>query len=187
MSAASSNVLTRGYFPYRDHGMSRTVEGRASRSSSSAGPGGNARLSTHTVYLAPAAARARSVASSKASGPTGQAGGVLHPQIGSHPAQLRHALKLRANGARFFHLLFNLKRDHVADRIVGQVQERVNHVRIDSQQHYIVLVEDGSVIAVPDVFRNLHGGLIELVRRGFGWSYIQCHTAVSTSATPAIS
>ena len=81
---------------------------------------------------------------------------------------LRHAFELGADASGFLHLFFDLEGDHVADGVVGQIEERVDHVRIDSEQDDVVLVEDGGVVAVPDVFRDLHRGLVELLGRGLG-------------------
>ena len=49
-------------------------------------------------------------------------------------------------------------------RIVGQIEERVDHVRVDAEQNYILLVKDRSVVAVPDVLRDLHRGIVQLFR-----------------------
>ena len=56
----------------------------------------------------------------------------------------------------------------MADRIVWQVKKGIDHVRIRSEQHHVILVKHRSVVAVPHVFRNLHDGVVELLRRSLG-------------------
>ncbi len=91
------------------------------------------------------------------------AGGSLHPEVGGDAAHLGHALELWADASGLFHLFFNLKCDGVADWVIGEIKERVDHVGVDSEQDDIVLVEDGCVVTVPDVFRDLHRGCVELL------------------------
>ncbi len=56
----------------------------------------------------------------------------------------------------------------MADGIVGQVQGRRDHVRIDAEQHDVLLPEHGSVIAVPDLARDREGRVAQLFRRRIG-------------------
>src|ERR1700693_2271716 len=79
----------------------------------------------------------------------GRARRACHPDIGGHVADRRHSLELRADGARLLHLAVDLERDHVADRIVREIKERADHVRIYREQRDIALLEDRSVVAVP--------------------------------------
>src|SRR5664279_592738 len=67
-------------------------------------------------------------------GTHGRTRGFLHPEVGRDVAELRHALELRADRAGLLHLPLDLERDHVAHRVVGQVQERVDHVGVDGEQ-----------------------------------------------------
>jgi len=56
-------------------------------------------------------------------GSDGSTGGLLHPHIGRHVADHRAALELGPDLPRLLHLLFDLEGDHVADRIVGQIEK----------------------------------------------------------------
>ena len=91
-------------------------------------------------------------------------GGMHHPQIWRDVSHFCHAFKLGADRSCLLHLLFNLKRDHMSDGIVGQVEERVDHVSVNAEQHYVFLMKDRSVVLVPSVFRNLHRGIVKFFR-----------------------
>src|ERR1700736_5182110 len=71
---------------------------------------------------------------------------VLHPYIGRDVTHLRHAFELGADCARLLHLLFNLKGNQVADGVVGQVKEGVNHVGVNPEQNNVFLLKNGGVI-----------------------------------------
>src|SRR5207247_8898388 len=54
----------------------------------------------------------------------------------------------------------------MADGIIRQIEERIDHVRIHGQQDHIFLVKHRSVVAVPNVFRDLQCRGVELAWRG---------------------
>src|SRR6266567_4881588 len=58
----------------------------------------------------------------------GSARRFLHPQIRRDIPDRGHALELRPDGSRSFHLVLDLEGDQVADGIVGKVERRVDHV-----------------------------------------------------------
>ncbi len=56
----------------------------------------------------------------------------------------------------------------MTDRVIGQIEKRVNHVGVDAQEHSIFGPDHRCPILVPDVFRDLESGLSELGRCGVG-------------------
>src|SRR6516162_2638563 len=74
---------------------------------------------------------------------------IPHPKVGRNPSYPSHALEFFANISRLLHLLLNLKRDQVADWIVGEIHEGIYQVGIDTEQHYVSDVEDRRIVAVP--------------------------------------
>ena len=98
----------------------------------------------HDLYRT--CASARSAASSKAAGPTGapvacciQRSGVRLPICG-------HALELAAQVPGALDLLLDLERDEMADRVVGQIERAIDHVRVDAEERDVALAEDRRVV-----------------------------------------
>src|SRR5438105_2127537 len=114
-------------------------------------------------------------------------GCVFHPEVWRNVAKLSYAFEFGADCAGFLHLLFDLRRDEMSDGIIRQIEERIDHVRVHGQQGHIFLVKHRSVVAVPNVFRDLRVAALSWLGVACAWSYIQCQTAVSTKPTPAIS
>ena len=69
-----------------------------------------------------------------------------------------------------------------------QVQRVADHVRVDAEQRRVFPAQHRRVVLVPDApSRSATVASRSCAGVAFGWSYIQCQTAMSTSATPAIS
>ncbi len=93
-------------------------------------------------------------------------GCIFHPEVWRNVAKLSYAFEFGADCAGFLHLLFDLRRDEMSDGIIRQIEERIDHVRIHGQQDDIFLVKHRSVVAVPNVFRDLQCRGVELAWRG---------------------
>jgi hypothetical protein len=113
-----------------------------------------------------------STACSSASGPTGlpvaffiHRSGVIRParhiQIRRDPSSQAHTLEFRAQVTGLLDLFFNLMRDHVTDRVIRQIQERVNHVRINAEQAYVLDAEYRCVVTIPDIPGNVEGRCLQ--------------------------
>src|SRR5688572_22991445 len=102
--------------------------------------------------------------------PHWRSGRFFHPEVRSQTSLTRHSLELAAQVSRASDLLLDLPRDHRAYRIVRQVQHRIDHVRVDPEQHDVATPEDRRIEAIPDLARDSERRVSQLCRCRIGMS-----------------